>query len=158
MRCSKIKSSSFLLLHWRKPMRVRQTGCCLAFACPLLECCMKAVSRAVEAVHHQGRQLMEAIFFNHLLHRSSTAQFCSLQKYLIGWLSIKSSRSASWTHVGCLEGQSLIWRPLFCSEWIHLFQLPSKPDEVFLPKKLGCSSYSELRPAAGLQNAQIILL
>lgn len=158
MRCSKVKSGSFLLLHWMMPMRIRQTGCCLAFACPLLECCRKAVSRAAEAVRRQGRQLLEAVFFSHLLHRSSTARFCSLQKYLIGWLSIRSSHSASWTHVGCPKGQSLIWRPLFCSEWIHLFQHPSKPDEVFLPKKLGCSSYSELWPAAGLQNAQIILL
>ena len=130
---------------------------CLAFACTL-ECCMKAVCRDFEAVHHQGRQPLGAIFFNHLLHRSSRARFCSLQKYLIGWPSIESSHSASWTHVWCPKDQSLIWKPLFCSEWIHLFQHPSKPDEVFLPKTLECSSHNELWPAAGLQNVQIILL
>lgn len=61
-----------------------------------------------------------------IVGRERGAMPCYFQRNLLGWLSIKSSRSASWTHVGCPEGQSLIWRPLFCSEWIHLFQLPGK--------------------------------
>lgn len=155
MRCSTIKSCFLLPLHWTTTILSRQIGCGLAFVCTV-EHYRKVLSGAFAVA--EACQQGSSIFFSHLLHRSSRARLCSLQKYLTEWLSAENSHTASWTHAGCPGGQSLIWKPLFCWVWIHPFQHPSELGEVLLLKKLGCSSCNELWPAAGLQSAQITLL